>query len=133
MPDWRALWNTELLSNTVGDWTLAIVVLLLTLTVLPLLRGLIAARRKRWLESRLEVPSAIGLSALLIERTSRVFVWAVAFYFALDMVSLPHRFEHALQVAIVFVFWFQVGLWGMAAVRFAIDRRRQHAPADPAL
>ena len=39
-----------------------------------------------------------------------------------------------MQIAIVLTFWFQVGLWGMAAVRFAIDKRGRVASGmDPAL
>ncbi|HTV49891.1 MAG TPA: mechanosensitive ion channel family protein [Steroidobacteraceae bacterium] len=135
MPNWHTFWDTQLLWNSVGDWIVALLALLITLTVLPLVRSLVAARRRRWLESGRERPVAVDLTALLVERTSRLFLWAVAIDVALSELSFPHHIGRAFDVAVVFVFWFQVGLWGMAAVRFAIDRRRQATPGrtDPAL
>ncbi len=130
----RGFWDIEVLSNSVGDWALALGVLLVTLTLLPLVRGLVSAWSRRFLGTPRERPVAIDLAALLVERTSRVFIWACAVYVGLQLLTFPHRIERALDIAIVFVFWFQVGQWGMAAVRFAINRRRQQSGgADPAL
>ncbi|HTX23072.1 MAG TPA: mechanosensitive ion channel family protein [Steroidobacteraceae bacterium] len=134
MPTWRSIWEAELLWNTVGDWTLALLAFLVTFTVLPLVRGAIAARRRRWLAAQRTLPLAIELATLLIERTSRMFLLAAALYFAVTPLTLPHRLERALDIATVFIFWYQVGRWVMAAVRFAVDRRRQRTAApDPAL
>lgn len=134
MPTWRSIWEADLLWNSVGDWTLALAAFLVTFTALPLVRGWIASRRRRWLAAQRSLPLAIELATLLVERTSRIFLWAVALYFAITQLTLPPRLERAIDVATVFVFWFQAGRWAMAAVRFAIDRRRQRMSApDPAL
>jgi small-conductance mechanosensitive channel len=130
----RAIWGADVLGNTVGDWTVALVAFLITFTVLPLVRGFIAARRRRWAETAREQHGAIELTALVVERTSRLFIWDVALYFASAQLSLPHGAERAMEIATIFIFWFQVGLWGMAAVRYAVDRRRRrNGIVDPAL
>ncbi|MGH8261742.1 MAG: mechanosensitive ion channel family protein [Steroidobacteraceae bacterium] len=48
--------------------------------------------------------------------------------------SLPIRVERGAGIATILVLWFQVGLWGMAAVRYAVNRRRlRSGTPDPAL
>ena len=132
MPDWRMLWNTQVLSNSVGDWTLALAAFLVTLTVLPLLRGVIAARRRRWQEAHVAHPVAIEIATLLIERTMRLFLWGVGFYIAVELLSLPARIEHTVKSALVFIFWFQMGIWAMTAVRYAVARHRSQT-SEPVL
>lgn len=124
------LWNTEFLDNTVGRWTLALVTFLVTFTVLPILRGFIASRRRKWVESgRGQLPGAVALVGLLVERTSRWFLSVVALWLASRNLNLAERVERILTVVIVIAFWIQVGLWSMTAVRFAIQRRRQRSEA----
>ena len=135
----RDFWDSELVWNTVGDWVLALLAFLITFTVVPLLKRYIAARRRRWAEQQVGPPVAIQLATLLVERTRRIFLWAVALYLAASQLEFPQRLtlarrlEHGVQIAIVLIFWFQVGLWAMAAARFAIERRQRAARADPAL
>jgi small-conductance mechanosensitive channel len=134
MPAWRSIWEAQLLGNSVADWTLALLAFLVTFTVLPLLSGWIKSRRRRWVAAQRTQPVAIELATLLVERTSRIFLLAAAVYFAIAELYLPHRLERAIEIATVFVLWFQVGRWAMAAVRFALDLRRQRTPvADAAL
>src|SRR5262249_54902952 len=53
---------------------------------------------------------------------------------ASTQLDFPKDIGRVIEVAIVLTFWFQVGLWGMAAVRFAIDRRaRKGGGLDPNL
>ncbi len=130
----HSFWEISVLGNAIGDWTVALVAFLITFTVLPLVRGFIAAKRRRLLETRREQPAAIAIAALFAERTSRLFIWAVALYFAAAQLSLPIRVERAVEIATIFIFWFQVGRWGMAAVHYAVDRRGQrNGGPDPAL
>ncbi|MGH8136863.1 MAG: mechanosensitive ion channel family protein [Steroidobacteraceae bacterium] len=122
---WQDILHYEFLGNGVAAWALAGVTFLITLTVLPIVKGFISARRRRWTpQDRLQFHSAIELTALLVARTSRLFLLAVALYLASrDLIFTP-RLERALTIVIVALFWLQVGLWTMAAVRFAIDLRR---------
>ena len=72
------------------------------------------------------------MTALLIARTNRVFLWMVALWFSSTLLYLPSRVDRIIYIVIVFSFWFQVGLWGMAAVRYAIERRGRRAGAASA-
>ena len=127
MPNWRDIWDIQFLSNSVAAWAIALAAFLFTFTVLPLIRRFIAARRRRWQEAGQIHPLAVELTALLVARTSRIFLWMVALWFASTLLYLPNRVDRIIHVIIVFSFWFQVGLWGMAAVRYAIERRGRRA------
>src|ERR1700724_916778 len=94
---------------------------LVTLTLLPIIKGFIAARRRSWTPNdRLQFHAAIELTTLLVARTSRVFLFAVALYLASRHLTFLPRVERAITIIIVCLFWLQVGLWAMASVRFAI-------------
>jgi small-conductance mechanosensitive channel len=122
---WQDITQFEFLGNPVINWGLALLTFLVTLTVLPLVKRFIAARRRSWTPNdRLQFHSAIELTALLAARTSRVFLFAVALYLASRHLTFPPRLERVLTVVLVCLFWLQAGLWGMAAVRFGIDLRR---------
>jgi len=118
----------------VGEWIIALAVFLATLTLLPLVKGYFSAKRRKWLQSQRELPAAIEVATLLIERTSRIFLWTIALYLASSLLSFPHHVTLVIQWAIVLTFWYQLGRWAMAAVRLAIDRRARRAGGpDPAL
>jgi len=115
----------EFLGNPVLNWGYSVVTFLVTLTVLPIIRGFIAARRRSWTAlDKLKVHTAVELTTLLVERTSRVFLFAVALFLASRHLVFPPRLERIVEIVIVCLFWLQVGLWGMASVRFGIDVRR---------
>lgn len=115
------------LGNSLQSWLFALLAFLVTFTVLPLLRGFVMSQRNR-IES-LEPPAGVELALVLIARTSRVFLWIVALYAAERFLELTPRVEKISTVVIVLVFWVQVGLWGTAAVNFALDRQRERAVA----
>ena len=124
------LWNTPFLGNGLGQWALALGAFLITFTVLPIVKGFIGARRRKWAESgRGPLPDAIELVGLISEATSRLFLWAIAIYLASRNLSFPAPTERALTVVTVALFWAQAGLWAMAAVRFALLRRRRRSEA----
>jgi small-conductance mechanosensitive channel len=124
------IWKAQFLGNTVEAWTLALVTFLVTFTVLPIARGFIASRRKRWIESGGgQLPDAIELAGRLVVRTSRLFLSAVAIYLASRYLTFPANVERMLTIVIVALFWMQAGLWSMAAVRFTIERRRKRSEA----
>jgi small-conductance mechanosensitive channel len=127
MPSSSDIWIQEFLGNSVAAWTLACIAFLLTFTVLPLVRGFIAARRRKWREAGRTHPLAIEMMALLIARTSRIFLWMLALWCSSTVLVFPSRVEHVIHITIVFSFWFQVGLWAMAAVRYGIERRARRA------
>jgi small-conductance mechanosensitive channel len=122
---WQDILQFEFLGNPVMNWGLAVITFLVTLTVLPIVKGFIAARRRSWTPNdRLQFHSAIELTTLLVARTSRVFLFAVALFLASRHLVFPPRLERVIEIVIVCLFWLQVGLWAMATVRFGIDQRR---------
>jgi small-conductance mechanosensitive channel len=133
MVSWQEIWHTRFLWNSVGDWVLALVAFLVTFTLLPLVKGYISAQRRKWAQAERELPLAIEVAALLVSRTSKLFLFTVAVVFADTFVTFPSNIEQVVHVAIVLTFWFQIGLWGMSAVRFAIDRRAHKGALEPAL
>jgi small-conductance mechanosensitive channel len=132
MPSLDKFWQIEFLGNDFRAWAIALATFLVTLTVLPIVKRFISARRARWAErepqaAHVGAPAhhAIGLTALLVERTSWLFLCAVAVYLgSRDLTFIP-RVERFLTIGIVLLFWMQAGLWAMAAVRYAIDLRRK--------
>lgn len=136
MPSWAKIGQIEFLGNDLHSWAFALAIFLITLTVLPLLRRVISARRRRWAEMEpppagraLRAQHALVLAALLAERTSRLFLWVVALYLASRELTFAPRIEGIITIGIVLMFWTQVGIWSMTSVRYAIDLRRK-ASAD---
>ncbi|MFO1410262.1 MAG: mechanosensitive ion channel, partial [Steroidobacteraceae bacterium] len=124
MPAWSELQRLELLHNSVADWLLAGLAFLLTFTLLPLARRYLEAQRRRY--AGRDMPAALGLLAHLATHTSRLVLWTVALYAAERILTWPARIDRAFDIAIVLGFWWQVGLWAMAAVRYGVQRRREH-------
>jgi small-conductance mechanosensitive channel len=125
MMKWQDVLHFEFLGNSVAEWGLGLVTFLVTLTVLPVVKRFVAARRRSWTaQDRQQVHTAIELTALLAARTGRWFLWAVALYLASRYLTFTPRLERVITVMIVTLFWLQVGIWAMATLRFLIDRRR---------
>jgi small-conductance mechanosensitive channel len=140
MPSFEKFWQIEFLGNDVRAWTIAVATFLVTLTVLPLVKRFISGRRRRWAERETETSHvgapahhAIGLTALLVERTSWLFLCAVAVYLGSRDLTFAPRVERFLTIGIVLLFWMQAGLWAMASVRYAIDLRRKSSAGLDAL
>ena len=134
MSGWRELWHVDFLGNELGAWALALGTFLVTFTVLPLVTRFVSARRRRLAgDGPPPVYSAIDLTALLIERTSRVFLWAVAVWLGSRNLSFTPRIERVLTIVLGLLFWMQAALWAMAAVRYALDLRGRRSAAPDTL
>jgi small-conductance mechanosensitive channel len=128
MSDSHGLWQVVVLGNALGAWALSLIVFLVTFTVLPLAARFISVRRRHLIaRSPAQVHDAIDLAGLLVERTSRVFLWGVAVWLASRDLTLPARLERWLTIGLVLSFWMQAALWAMTAVRFALDVRRRRS------
>jgi small-conductance mechanosensitive channel len=128
------LWQIEFLGNTLGAWTIALAIFLITLTVLPVANRLIGAQRRRLgARAPFRVHPAIDLAALLGERTNRLFLWGAALWLGSRDLSLPPPLERWLTIGLVLLLWMQLALWAMAAVRFGIDLRRQRSTGPDTL
>jgi hypothetical protein len=61
---WQDILHFEFLGNPVINWGLALITFLVTLTVLPIVKGFIAARRRSWSGTdRLRFHTAVELTA----------------------------------------------------------------------
>jgi len=143
MPSLEKFWQVEFLGNDARSWAIALVTFLVTLIVLPVVKGFISARRRHWAERQeSDAPQlratgsahhAIDLTTLLVEQTGKLFIWSIAIYLgSRDLTFLP-KVERFLTIGIVTVFWVQVGLWAMTSVRYAIDLRRKSSAGLDAL
>ena len=134
MPGWERLGQIEFLGNSLRDWSVSLAIFLITLTVLPLAKRLLAAQRRR-LSARgfAQVHLALDLTALLARGTSRLFLWGVAVWLGSRDLIFPARVERWLTAALVLLLWMQIALWAMAAVRYGIDLRRQRSTGPDTL
>jgi small-conductance mechanosensitive channel len=132
MADWRDLPQLEFLGNDLKTWAVALGIFLVTLTILPLVRRFISARQRRHTDQT-RMHLWMDLTATLVAGTSRLFILAVAVWLASRDLTFAPRVERWLTIAIVLVFWMQAALWAMAAVRFAVDARRQRSTGPDTL
>src|SRR5438105_2231350 len=68
-----------------------------------------------------------------MERPCLLFLWAVAVWLGSRHLTLAPRLERWLTIALVLLFWMQAAMWAMAAVRYAIDLRRQRSSGPDTL
>src|SRR6516225_12376437 len=122
MSGWREWWHYQFLGNDLGSWLIALAIFLVTFTVLPLLRGLISAyRRRRRVQAPGQTYFAVDLALALVEHTKPLFLWGVAVWLASRDLTFPPVFERWETVVLVVLFWGQVAQWVMTGVRHAID------------
>jgi len=95
------------------------------------LRQIFRSRRRKSIDSGRPLPAAFDLTSLLIEKTTRLFIWGVALYAAVELLDFPptihlaHRIDHGADVLITLIFWYQVARWATATLRYSIDQRRR--------
>ena len=129
MSGWIELWHTEFLGNELGEWAIALAIFLVTFTVLPVIKRVISAQRRR------EPPGpqgyvALDLLAAVVARTNRLFLWGVAVWLAARDLTFPAEIDRVLTVVLVLVLWMQVALWVMTAIRHAMGLGRRRAPGQ---
>ena len=114
--------------NSVASWAEALLIFAVLLLLLPSLRLSLERRlqRLRPQQSR----TALEFTLELIERTTRLFMVAVAAYFALKSLRLPTRMDRIIDTAIEFALWVQIAVWGAGAAGFLIDRRMDRVGGD---
>jgi small-conductance mechanosensitive channel len=123
------LWHFEFLGNELGQWAVALVIFLVTFTVLPIAKRAIGAQRRR------EYPASPAYAALdllgaLVEHTSRLFLLGIAVWLAARDLTFPDGVDRTLNVVLVLLLWMQVALWAMTAIRHAMGLGRKRAPGQ---
>jgi small-conductance mechanosensitive channel len=131
MPNLDQIWKQGLLWNSVGDWAMALVVFLAVFIGLLSIRRIFRSRRRNWSASGQSIPLAFDLTSQLVEKTSRLFIWSVALYCAIEQLTLPesnhiaHRINHGVDILITLVFWYQAARWATATLRYSMGQRRR--------
>src|SRR5690348_13084932 len=116
------LLDIKVAGNTLQAWGLAIVVFLVTFTVLPTLKSYLLRLARR--PAQMQDYNTIQLILRLIPRTSRLFMWVLAITAAERFLDFPHRVDEVLKVLVLVGIWFQVGLWAMTTVDFFLERKQ---------
>jgi len=129
MSGFSHLWHLEFLGNELGQWVVALVIFLITFTVLPIAKRAISARRGREFPAS-QAYYALDLLGALVEHTNRLFLWGVAAWLASRDLTLPDKIGRVLNVTLVLLLWMQIALWVMTAVRHALGLGRQRAPGQ---
>ena len=129
MSGWSALWHFKFLGNELGEWAISLAIFLVTFTVLPLVKRAISRQRRR------EAPTtqgyvALDLLAVVVGRTSRLFLWGVAVWLASRDLIFPDRIERILTFVLVLLLWMQLALWAMTALRYGVNLRRQRVAGE---
>jgi small-conductance mechanosensitive channel len=132
MSAWHDLGHVQFLGNDLKTWAVALGIFLVTFAIRPLLKRVITVRRRRSTSlSTGYLP--VDLAAAVVARTSRAFLWGAAVWLASRDLTFPPRVERWLTIAFVLLFWMQAAQWAMAAVRFAVDARRQRSSGPDTL
>lgn len=112
--------QAQYFGNTVLAWLLAAIAFGVTLGLLPIARGYVLARRRKWKEAHM--PAGVELLGLLVSRTTKWFLFILGLWLALRVLTLTPGIDRISNTVIVLSFWFQVGIWAVTAVRFWLDR-----------
>jgi small-conductance mechanosensitive channel len=118
----------NLLGNDVTAWMRAGAVFTVWFLVLPFAKLLVTRRIHALRPEQARGP--LEFLRALLNRTTRLFLVAVATYLALKALELPARLDRAIDAGILLIFWLQGALWGTAAVRHAVERRAATAGAE---
>ena len=129
MSGFSQLWHFEFLGNELGQWAVALGIFLVTFTLLPIAKRAISAQRRREFPAS-QAYAALDLLAALVGHTSRLFLLGVAVWLAARDLTFPDRIDRALNAVLVLLWWMQIALWAMTAVRHVMGLGRLRAPGQ---
>jgi small-conductance mechanosensitive channel len=125
MLDFDELLRLPIFTNTATSWLVASAVATVTLILLISLRALVRRYHQKTLSTKetelLEVPAGV------LGRTTMLFFLVVSLYLALQtLVTGPTTSRIADSAITIALFW-QAGVWAVAAVKVALDRKRRRS------
>jgi small-conductance mechanosensitive channel len=131
MSSWRELWDLPVLGNSLGIWILSLAIFLATFAFRPLTARLIERQNaRRAARTGSASHPMLDLALELVGSTSSVFLWGAAVWLASRDLIFPARIERWLNVALVLLFWMQMALWAMTALRHGVDTRQRRRAAN---
>jgi small-conductance mechanosensitive channel len=119
----RELAQMEYFGNALSHWAIAVALFALLFTVLPLVRSFVRSRLRRATASR--SVTSLELVLAVLRRTLRAFLVVIALWVALRWLEVAPGINRALDVAMLAVVWFQVGLWSMTLVTELLHARQR--------
>jgi small-conductance mechanosensitive channel len=130
-PDLAELLREEIMGNSVSQILTALAVLIGGTLLLGITKRLIQSRLGKIAE---RTDTQIDdLIVDLVARTSRLFLFMLAFRAAMHALVLHDDLKPYLHKAVTIVVWLQVGLWGRGLVLFGIQHMvRTRTEDDPA-
>lgn len=129
--DLRAHWEREYFGNSLTQWLVAAVIVVIAYLVLWFVRRRIRIRSAAWAES------SAGDGWILLRdlalATKKFFLFVLAAYWGASTLTLPTRLRDSFHSAAVLVFLLQAGLWLGVVFRVGLDRwMRTRVRQDPA-
>jgi small-conductance mechanosensitive channel len=127
--EWR---SAPIFSNSLTHWLLAGLIAAVVFGVLITLR--IAVRRYAHRLRATRQQEFLEIPMRVLSRTTQPFFLVVAIYFGLRVLTVGDKVQALVNSAATIAFFWQAGVWVVAAIRAFIDRRRQiHADEDRAI
>ena len=117
-----------LLGNSLMDWLVAGIVAVAVWSALWIVRRFVASRYKKYSADRHAGP--IRLIAYLIGNTTQLFFLGVAIYASQESLSLPDKFQRAIDNIVLILILVQIGLWAGRALRFYLEAKERERGAD---
>lgn len=114
--------------NSLQDWAIALLILLLVALGFEILKRLILRRIDRTPELK-----AKGLDRLinnLLSGTRSYFVFLIALYLATLTIDLPESVNPMIKTLVIVITILQCGFWGSTVIDFLIERRIQARPGE---
>jgi small-conductance mechanosensitive channel len=127
-PDLAEVLKEQFLGNSLSQWLTALAVLIGGTLLLGILKRVIQSRLGKIAE-RTET-QLDDLVVDLIRRTSRLFLFTIAFRAATHLLVMQDELKPYLHDMVMLVVWMQVGLWGRGLVLFGIKQMVRSKPAD---
>src|ERR1700736_3100025 len=117
-----------LLGNSLTDWLAAGIVAVAVWTGLWILRRLIASRYQKYSGAARHAP--LRLIAFLVGNTTQLLFLGAALYAAQESLTLPDKFQHAVNNIALMLVLVQAGLWGGLGLRFYLEMKEAERGAD---
>lgn len=120
--------DKTLYGNTIFQWLIALVVVIVVSGVLELLKTLISRRLGRLAERTLTQTDDVLVD--LIRRTKFIFLLVIAVYLGSLVLSLPRVLSGVISKVVIFALLAQGAVWGTSLISFWVNRFKQKSIAE---